>query len=371
MTTEQSLFFELVRAGLWGTAADASRFGGPVDWDGLCRHARNQTLLGVVLDGIQTLPDELRPARSLYLPWCAAVLRTEDNNRRLDAEVGRLYALLRPHGIEPVLLKGQGTARNYLRPLHRQCGDIDLYVGRADYERVNRLLAAEGVETEVPNARHSSYRWHGVIVENHRLLSMRAPRADRRLQQLVAAWHGTSRAVRFDLAGCEAVVPPVEFDVLYLLAHAVHHLMNVGIGFRQICDWACLLRRHRATIDREAVACDLRAVGLDRAARVFGALTVACLGLTADEVPLPFDAADEELARWLLDEIWACGNFGRAGDAHARGYWRHKWHTFRTMLGRYRRVRRIAPAETAWNPLRLVAQFFRAQLLERFGRRYS
>ena len=373
MTTEQRAFFELVRAGLWGTAAEPSAFGSDTDWRQLYKYGKSQTMLGIMLDGIQTLPSDLRPDRGLYLQWCASVARTEDNNRKLNAEIGNLYALLRGHGVEPVLLKGQGVARNYREPLHRQCGDIDIYIGLKNFELVNSLLSREGEEEAEPTSYHRTFDWHDVVVENHSvLIKMNAPAANCRLQRNIASWHGTEREVRFDLAGCEVSVPPVEFDAVFVLYHAVNHMLYEGVGLRQVCDWACLLHRNSATIDRTGVAREFRALHLAKAARVFGALAVKYLGLPAGNVPVEFGPKDEAACDWLMGEIWDGGNFGHSSAARKprpKGYWRGKWHTFTAALNHGRKLWRLAPRETIWIPFTMIMNVIKVQWHLRFGDR--
>ena len=373
MTTEQKAFFELVRAGLWGTAADPAVFSAETNWTNLYGHGRRQAMLGILLDGIRSLPEALRPGRALYLQWCASVLQIEEQNKKINHEIGKLYTLLRSQGVNPILLKGQGAARNYPAPLHRQCGDIDLYIGKARFEQVNRLLRQDGVETHEASVKHSHFEWNGVIVENHRILAkMRAPGANRILQHKIAAWHESGMAESFNLDGCEVNVPPAAFDVLFLLQHAVNHLMTSGIGVRQICDWACLLHGRKKAIRQENVAEDLRRLGLDKAARIIGAFAVRYMGLPADDLPLPFDKNDESLCEFLLDEIWTGGNFGKEDPRKTPrpdGYWSGKWHTFRTVLRRQLRFREIAPSEAAWMPYSLTRDFLRAQRALRLRKR--
>ena len=372
MTTVQRAFFELVRAGLWGTQANAEAFDNNTDWNQLYICGKNQTLLGIMLDGMQTLPEELRPPRALYLKWCASVLQTEENNRNLNSEVGKLFTLLRAHGVEPVLLKGQGVARNYRQPLHRQCGDIDIFIGKQNFELVNQLLRTDGVEEAEPTSKHCSFKWHGVDVENHKILAkMNSPFTDRRLQRNIASWHGSGKEVQFDLAGCKVTVPPVEFDIIFILYHAIGHMLNEGVGLRQICDWTCLLHHNHATIDRQAVAAELHALHLERAARIFGAVAVKYLGLPAEYLPVGIDDADYELGDWLLNDVWIRGNFGR-GDANRKprpkGYWRGKWHTYTRSFRRVRDMWRVAPDEAACRPIAMIINLLEAQKYKYFRR---
>ena len=107
MTPIQKQFFALVQSGLWGTPVDTTLFNIQTDWAQLYQSAKVQALLGITFDGMQTLPQELRPKRELYLKWCNALLQIEENNHILNQEIAKVYTLYRANQIEPVLLKGQ------------------------------------------------------------------------------------------------------------------------------------------------------------------------------------------------------------------------------------------------------------------------
>ena len=135
-------FFSLIRAGLWGTPPDTSLFSGmtPARWQQLYRLASTQSLLSVFFDGINTLPPNLYPPRNLYLQLAAQTLQIEQANDRLNRMVGRLNSLYAASGLHPVLLKGQGMAFYYRNPRHRQCGDIDIYLGEEGQTVANSVL---------------------------------------------------------------------------------------------------------------------------------------------------------------------------------------------------------------------------------------
>ena len=358
MTTLQEQFFELIRAGLWGTPANPVLFDGQTDWKEIYRSARVQALLGVVFDGVQSLPKEKLPPRALYLQWCNVVLQMEENNRLLNRELGRVYALLRKESIEPVLMKGQGLAQNYRHPLHRQCGDIDLFTGLRDYDRANELLRIEASSDEEELYKHASFTWHGIVVENHRILTqLSAPGPNRRLQREIERWHGSADCRKRMIEAVEVTLPPLPFDTVFVLLHAIQHFLDEGIGLRQICDWACMLYAQRDMPGREETAALLKALGLEKAARVFGAIVVCYLGLPAEHLPVPFQKADIKTAEWLLSDIWAGGNFGKHNAAQPkrpRGYWRGKWHTFVRVSKRCREWGAIVPQEARWHPLALA-----------------
>ena len=194
----QQTFFSLVRAGLWNTPADAALFRGltPAQWQELHRLAHTQSLLAVVFDGLNTLPADLRPPRPLYLQWAAQTLQIEQANDRLDRMIVRLDRLYTDAGLRPVLLKGQGMAACYRQPRHRQCGDIDVYLGKDGQPRANRLLLEAGAqETGEESDKHASYELDGVHVENAAAHVQRPLHLPPRLRALPEQRHRPAPAV--------------------------------------------------------------------------------------------------------------------------------------------------------------------------------
>lgn len=371
MTILQKQFFALVRSGLWGNEAEATLFDASTDWAMIYQSARKQALLGIVFDGVQTLPKEKQPPRNIYLQWCNAILNIEENNRVLNRELANVYALMRENGIEPVLMKGQGVAQNYRNPLHRHCGDIDLYIGPKDYEKANALLRKESTSEHEENYKHTSLTWHGITIENHRILTeLSAPTANRRLQTEINRWHGTTECQKRSINSLEVTLAPLPFDTAFVLIHSVQHFLNEGIGLRQICDWACMLQAQRNLPGREDTAHLLKTFGLEKAARVFGALAVSYLGLSKETLPIAFQNKDLPKAQWLLNDVWQGGNFGQYDQnrkKRPRGYWSGKWFTFTRAIGRCWELGALAPGEARWYPLVLIKHSMGVQWEKRFS----
>lgn len=373
MTIIQQQFFALVQAGLWGTEADASLFDGQTDWTLLYQSARAQALLGIVLDGIQTLPTEKRPPRMLYLKWCNTLLNIEEKNRLLNRELANVYALCRTNGVEPVLLKGQGVAQNYRNPMHRQCGDIDLFTGYDFYKKVNDLLLPDVTRIDEECFKHVGFEWHGVTIENHRVLNtLNAPAANKRFQAEITRWHRGGEVRKRQVGDCTVSVPPLTFDAVYILVHSVLHALNEGIGLRQVCDWTCLLHYHKETLDKEAVRKLLRDYGLEKAARIFGVVSVKYLGLQAECLPVAYKPEDKATGEWLMNDIWQEGNFGRFNTNKKRrpkGYWSGKWHTLTQLTKRCANMKRLAPAEARWYPVVVAIHSIEMQWARLTGKR--
>jgi hypothetical protein len=144
-------FLALLKAGLWGSEPDVSVFGKDTDWDMVYQLTKEQTVVGVVTDGISALPKQYHGPRPKIMQFYARTMNLEDENRRMNSFVPQLMIQLERKGVHSMLLKGAGVATCYRQPLHRVVGDIDLLVLDAEEYRKARelmLMIAEEVEHE-------------------------------------------------------------------------------------------------------------------------------------------------------------------------------------------------------------------------------
>ncbi len=360
MTNIQKQFFELLRAGLWNRPADAGFFEQvETDWNAIYQLARRQTVLGIVYDGIGTLPATLHPPRSLYLQWVAQVSKIEEANRHLDEVATGLFSLYKRASITAVLLKGQGVAINYPHPEHRQPGDIDIFVGNTNYASANNLLTSEGGHKHPSGTyKHTSFSYQGVEIENHRLVAMlRNPISDRYFRKMSEKTLPHQASI-VTLSGTgEVMVPPTTFNALFLIVHIVTHFISGGVGLRQMCDWARLMHVHAANIDRNELKNMLSKTKYKRPYGAFAAIAVDYLGLPEEASPIILTDADRRHTSILIDDILQMGNFGQHNDRADRnkvGYWQTRWRNYKQSIKRCWQFRFISPSETGWYAITTV-----------------
>lgn len=353
-------FFALLKSGLEGTDAEKDLLRGLTaeQWYGIYRMAESQALLGIMFDGISSTDREMRPPRELILRWMEKVVGIEKMNGRLNSMVERLNSVYASAGMKPVLLKGQGVAELYRIPAHRQCGDIDIYLGKAGQKTGNRILEEIGAEKkEEESEKHASFLLDGVMIENHRIMcTMNNPLHDRRLQKMVEAWYPNGAVNNGRMA-----VPPPTFNAMYVFIHAFTHFIEGGVGLRQLCDWYCILKSCNSDIDGEKLTADLKKLGLMKAAKAFGYVVVNKLGLPAEFMPFDTKGSEKD-GEMVLKEILASGNFGRYDPripGCPKGYWRGKWFTFKRVIKRAARFYSLAPTELMWYPYHLISNFIR------------
>ena len=343
MNRAQTQFLELLRAGLWGVAADPENFKpDSVDWKAVLRVAKEQTMMAVVADGIETLPKELWPPKEVMMKLAMMRLKIEQTHVLLNSTIAQIVRALDAQGVPSVLLKGQGIAQNYLRPESRTCGDIDLYTGHGGYQKAFEIIESlhEGrAHKEAAECEHHLHTsLNGVEVEIHRLASfLHGKRMNANFQkwtqESMDALFGTDRLAVWDNGGTPVALAPATYNAFFILHHAVRHMTTEGVGFRQICDWTMLLHKCHAQVDVELLGRKLKELHMERIWQEFGRLAVGFLGLPASELPLaPADLTPGRKTNELLQHIFISGNFGRF-DANGRDhsevpYLVRKWRSF-------------------------------------------
>ena len=314
----KSQFLALLRSGLWGNKADISVFrtsDGP-DWNGILYLGKTQAVLPLIFDGMLTLPADMQLKGQALLKMIAYVDRVEKLNARLDAAAAEISDRLKEKGIRSVLLKGQGIAALYRKPEHRQCGDIDLYVGEANYQHAADIIRSwKEVHDEMPEStKHIAFGFDDMELELHRnTLDIH----DLKLEMRYRAWETAEMAkdeciVTLPGAG-PVTVPPAQFNIFYVFYHAFNHFMTLGLGLRQLCDLAILLHTYHDRIDVRELESRLKEYKLDKEWRLFTGLLTDALGLPEGEAPL-YDRSQVPLSGKLLDTIFNDGNFGHHKD---------------------------------------------------------
>ena len=114
--TDKSIqaFFALLRVGLWEKADANLDVNEKVDWEKVYQLAEEQSVVGLVLAGIEH--SYVKPSRNLLLQWIGEVQILEQQNKAKNDFVARLIENLRKADVYSVLVKGQGVAQCYEKP---------------------------------------------------------------------------------------------------------------------------------------------------------------------------------------------------------------------------------------------------------------
>ena len=242
MLKQQKIFFDFLRFCI-GSAKEIPDSLKEADWKKLYAIAKKQCLVGVLFDGIKKLPPaEVGMSKDLLLQWMAESQMLEKANVRLNDAAIQVSEWFRKKGFRTCILKGQGNALMYPNPNSRTPGDIDIWVEGEDKRVISFVRSISPYEKACyHHIEFPSYK--GVEVEVHYRPSF-----------LLCFWHNRklqkyyegvkeeqfSHRVMLGEQG-EIAIPTAEFNLIFQLTHIYAHLMNEGIGLRQLLDYYYVL----------------------------------------------------------------------------------------------------------------------------------
>ena len=242
LSQQQRIFFEFLRFCI-GTAQEVPSSLKGADWRVLYAMARKQCLVGVLFDGIKRLPADVGMDKGLLFQWMAQNQTLRKANARLDKAAVEVVEWFGRKGFRTCVLKGQGNALLYPPGMERTPGDIDLWVDGGD-RKVVSFVRSLSPDEKVCYHHIGFPEYNGVEVEVHfRPSFLFCFRHNRRLQGYYERVMDEQFAHKVKLGEQgEVAVPKAEFNLIFQLTHIFTHLMNEGIGLRQLLDYFFLLK---------------------------------------------------------------------------------------------------------------------------------
>ena len=242
MKKQLQIFFDFLRFCI-GSDSEISSSLKEVDWKELYAIAKKQCLVGVLFDGIKKLPAEhVGMKKELLLQWMAESQMLEKANVRLNDAAIQVSEWFRKKGFRTCILKGQGNALMYPNPYSRAPGDIDIWVEGGDKRVISFVRSISPHEKACyHHIEFPSYK--GVEVEVHyRPSFLLCFWHNRKLQKYYERVKEEQFAHRVMLGEQgEIAIPTSEFNLIFQLTHIFSHLMNEGIGLRQLVDYYYVL----------------------------------------------------------------------------------------------------------------------------------
>ena len=411
MLKQQKIFFDFLRFCI-GSDSEFPSSLKEADWKELYRIAQRQCLVGILFDGIQKLPPaEMGMSKDLLLQWMMQCQMLEKANVRMNDAAIQVSEWFRKKGFRTCILKGQGNALMYPNPYSRTPGDIDIWVEGGDKRVISFVRSISP---------HEKACYHHIGFPSYKSVEIEV---HYRPSFLLCFWHNRklqkyyervkeeqfSYRVMLGEQG-EIAIPTAEFNLIFQLTHIFSHLMNEGIGLRQlvdyyfvICDFykvyqnfsnpsdslskgsstfspspsssgsgdvtALLGARNRYALrladhqrstpdcagwDRQGmVQEELKELGLWKFAGAIMYIMQEVFGMPAYRLIVP---PNEKYGRFVLNEVLEAGNFGKH-DARNRFGRSQLGHNLQRV---YRDIRLVKyfPAEALCEPLFRVWHFF-------------
>ena len=305
-------FLALLRAGLWeqvnDNVNDNENFvdGLSVNWADVIRLAEEQSVVGLVTAGVEKLPactffTESNSNQRCSVPFQGIPLTEkltllgkcqliEQRNMAQNQFIGALIQKLNAAGIKAILVKGQGIAQCYTKPLWRKSGDVDLFFDADSYRNAVDLLKplASDCKHEGRYSKHLGLTIDSWYIE---LQGTQRVGLSSRLERMIDAVQRdtfeNNRARLWHNGDVDVLLPAPDSDVFFVFTHFLKHFFKeYGFCLRQLCDWCRLLWTYREVIDAALLEQRLRKAGLMSEWKAFAALAVEHLGMPIEAMPL-------------------------------------------------------------------------------------
>lgn len=291
-------FLALVWAGLWEKEVQLEQYG-KVDFGEIYQLAGEQSVVGFVTAGLEHIQDVKAP-QEIVLKCIGESLQLEQTNKAMNQFIEKLVGKMREAEIYTLLVKGQGIAQCYERPLWRSSGDVDLLLSDSDYKKAKDLLLPLSTGNK-PDERYSKHlgmnidQWY---VEIHGTLRTGlSGRIDKEVDamQRDVFFGGSVRS--WNNGSTQVFLPAPDNDVFFVFTHFIKHFYKEGMNLRQICDWCRLLWTFRDSLNHELLKKCVHKAGLMTEWMAFAALAVEYLGMPADAMPIYNDNQKHNLKR--------------------------------------------------------------------------
>ena len=355
-----NLFIELLQVSL-GTRDGLSKVPLTAEWNAVYDEAERQAVEGIMLAGIEHLPKDQRPPQDILLQWIGVCQQIEVQNVLTTKTCHKVCKQLEKDGYLACVLKGQSNYRYYPKEMknRRSCGDIDVWVvpdNDGCKHPVRKVLEYVQANFDMNGLcwLHTSHvAKSGVPVEIHlRPSFMSEPCKNRRFQK----YFGNLAACRdsVDIDGEAIPVMKVEEDVIYQMNHIYRHLIDEGVGLRQIIDYFFLLTSWNKihTRSKEETMKIVSWLGMEKFAGALMYVLREVCGMNNEMLLCPASISD---GRFLMNEIMLSGNFGqgdpRMAEIKGQGYFSSRASQACRRFKRNMRFLTSYPGEVIWEPI--------------------
>lgn len=312
----QEAFFALLRAGLWEQEVRLESLG-PIDFGEVYRLAEQQSVVGIVAAGLEHVIDTRIPKEDA-LTFAGAAVQLEQRNVAMNSFVADLIQNLRSNGVYTLLVKGQGLAQCYERPLWRTCGDVDLFLSKENYDKAKDYLVplASHIEEEENRRQHLGMIIEQWEVELHGTLYGRVgKKVNKGLDDIKDDIFNRGQVRLWLNRNTQIFLPGADNDVVIVFTHILQHFFEGGIGLRQVCDWCRLLWTYKDSIDLRQLGNRLESMGVMTEWKALATLAVDYLGMPREAMLLYSDEIKwSKKAEKILTIILETGNFGHNRD---------------------------------------------------------
>lgn len=365
-----TLFFQLLQVAI-GNRKKLDSPPSHKNWSQLFAMAKKQSLTGICFTGVEKLPQEQSPGEDMIMEWMGEAVKAQRRNKKLNVTCKKLDDEFDDKGYTTCILKGQSNQEYYPSALgsRRTAGDVDIWLfpknnHKSPVKQTMELLEREDRIVSLAYLHAELKQVDTVAVEAHfRPTFLNEPIHNHRLQK----WYreNKSNCIMSCQIADDITIPMLKpvYNIIFQLVHIYRHLLDEGIGLRQLLDYYFLLTgtvKSLTDSEKKIVLDKLSSFGLKRIAGAVMYVLQEVFLLDSSCMIVP---TNEKYGKQLLNEIMIAGNFGhydpRLKDlgtaSHETSY--QVRHAMRRFTRNFRFLKDY-PSEVIWEPFARVIHFW-------------
>ena len=278
------VFLHLVRLGV-GTTNKAS-LPENINWIEVEALADKQGLSAIIVDGIEKLPERLRPPKLVLLQWIGEVLQNyEQRDELYQRAIAELANWHNTHGYKMMVLKGYACSLNWPKPEHRPCGDIDIWQFGQQKEADALMTKEKGIKIDTSHHHHTVFCWRDFSVENHYdFVNVHSRKSNAEIEKIFKDL-GKDDSHFVTLYNEKVYLPSPDLHALFLLKHAMGNFVSTSITIRQVLDCVFFVKAHGNEINWKWLVSVLEKFRMLDFFNVVNAICVEDLGFSSNLFP--------------------------------------------------------------------------------------
>lgn len=277
----RDIFYNILNAGLWEDRNLSKDFSfSENEIDTLFEMGRLQAVGGLMMTGMNVYGISLGKQK---VRWINTLMGIENKNRKIDVLAEKIVSSLNAEGMNAEVFKGVSVAKWYRNPLARSYGDIDVVITEG-FENIVNILGRKKIPFTVEH-QDIVCNIEGISVEFHPQREyVYCTKDNRTLQRLVKDFPNSN-----------------EVYLACIIVHLRRHMLTYGVGMKQVCDVAVMLKN--ADMDMDFMAEIIRELHMERfCAALFGFLK-RCLEV--EVFPIGPDCGRNSL--FIEETVWRDG----------------------------------------------------------------
>ena len=353
-TNEEKMLLELIKSDINSTKNDLCFDG--LDFDLIFKNSNEHSVNMLVFDSLNF--NDIQLPQDVLTNWLYFTSRKMTIRENVLLVQKQLTKLLEQNDVRYFVFKGFSASTFYKNPQLRECGDIDVFVEKEEFEEIKKLLCDNGFKlADDSNDMHWSFVRSGVEVElHHRFWDVYENEFGSFTKKYLS--DSLNHVIEYSVDDYSFYGPDYIRHGLILILHLINHIQSGGIGLRHVCDFAYFANSKifADNLDEFKDVCEKCGVST-----VFNVVSNICfkyLGVLNCSYAKGYK---QQLCDLVLKDILTSGNFGRLNQSE---YYASNAFTSKRKKNEnvFKRVFRFC--QTAWEPckrykvLLVIAPFY-------------